>query len=118
MRGDVYDGRSFVKSALGGGRSDGKKNDAIADLDLDLKFGAVAGHHGEALRNLDLKLTRRGGRIKAFSLNARHGVDAPLIGDLRGKPARQQVLYFESNDAGALFRFTDTFRACMAARCG
>jgi hypothetical protein len=108
MRGDVYDGRTFVKSALGGG-NDKKKSDAIADLDLDLKFAAVAGHHGEALRNLDLKLTRRGGRIKAFSLNARHGVDSPLLGDLRGKPGARQVLYFESNDAGALFRFTDTF---------
>jgi hypothetical protein len=107
MRGDVYDGRSFVKSAMGGAQ-DKKKNDPVIDLDLDLKIAAVAGHHGEALRNLDLKVTRRGGRIKAFTLSARHGVDAPLIGDLRGKP-NKQVLYFESSDAGALFRFTDTF---------
>jgi hypothetical protein len=108
MRGDVYDGRTFVKSTLGGGKSHGK-NDAIADLDLDLKIAAVAGHNGEALRNLDLKMTRKGGRIRAFAMSARHGVDAPLIGDLRGKPGQRQVLYFESNDAGALFRFTDTF---------
>jgi hypothetical protein len=111
MRGDVYDGRTFVKSALGGSGSakDRGRNDAVADLDIDLKLAVVAGHNGEALRNLDLKLTRRGGHIRAFSLSARHGVDAPLIGDLRGKPGQRQVLYFESNDAGALFRFTDTF---------
>jgi hypothetical protein len=108
MRGDVYDGRTFVKSALGGGKDRGK-HDAVMDLDLDLKLAAVAGHNGEALRNLDLKMSRKGGRIRAFTMSARHGVDAPLIGDLRGKPGQRQVLYFESNDAGALFRFTDTF---------
>jgi hypothetical protein len=109
MRGDVYDGRAFVKSVLGGGTQDKKKGGGIADLDLDLKVGAVAGFHGEALRNLDLKLVRRAGQIKGFSLNARHGIDAPLIGDLRGKPGARQVLYLESGDAGALARFTDTY---------
>jgi hypothetical protein len=109
MRGDVYDGRSFVKSAFGGGVQDKKNRNAIADLDLDLKIGAVAGFNGEALRGLELKLTRRSGQIKGFSLTARHGVDSPLLGDLRGRAGGKQVLYFESNDAGALFRFTDTY---------
>jgi hypothetical protein len=109
MRGDVYDGRGFVKTALGGGADRGKKSEAIADLDIDLKIGTVAGFNGEALRGLDLKLTRRAGRVKGFSLNARHGVDAPLLGDLRGRTGGRQVLYLESNDAGALFRFSDTY---------
>ena len=109
MRGEVYDGRGFVKSALGGGVHDRKKSEAIADLDIDVKMGAVAGFNGEALRGLDLKLTRRGGRVKGFSLNARHGVDALLSGDLRGRTGGRQVLYLESKDAGALFRFSDTY---------
>jgi hypothetical protein len=110
MRGDVYDGRGFVKSSLGGGTSESKSK-PIGDLDLDIKLGAVTGFHGEALRGLDLHLSRRAGRIRVFSMNAKLGRDTPLIGDLRGGTGRnaRQVVYFETNDAGALFRFTDTY---------
>ena len=57
-------------------------------------------------------MSRRGGRIRTFSLNAKIGRDTPLIGEMRtrvnnGRP----VLYFETNDAGALFRFTDIYPA-------
>jgi hypothetical protein len=108
MRGDVFDGRTFVKSLMGGS-SDAKSRHAIADLDLDVRIGAVAGFRGEALRALDLRLQRRGGIIKSFALNARHGVDAALTGELRGRPGQRQVLYVQSADAGALLRFTDTY---------
>src|SRR5262249_44270050 len=39
----------------------------------------------------------------------RLGVDTPLVGDLRGRGGGRQVIYLETNDAGALFRFTDTY---------
>src|SRR5262249_8131261 len=78
------------------------------DLDLDIKVGAVAGFHGEALRGLELRLSRRAGEIRSFALNAKIGTDAQLSGDLRGR-ARRQVAYVESSDAGALFRFTDMY---------
>jgi hypothetical protein len=110
MRGDVYDGRSFIKSMMGGASADAKaKPRGNPDLDLDLKIGAVVGFHGEALRAMDLRLQRRGGAVKSFALNAKHGVDAALTGDLRGRAGGRQVLYFESADAGALLRFTDTY---------
>jgi len=109
MRGDIYDGRSFVKSIMGGSPADARSHRGIADLDLDLKLGAVIGFHGEALRGLDFKLSRRAGQIKSFGLYAKHGVDAALTGDLRGRPGARQVLYFDSADAGALLRFTDTY---------
>jgi hypothetical protein len=108
MRGDVYDGRSFIKSAMGGTKPDPKDKHSIADLELDFKIGALAGFNGEALRALDLRLLRREGRIRNFSLNAKLGVDTPLIGDLRGR-SNKTVVYFETADAGALFRFTDTY---------
>lgn len=107
MRGDVYDGRNFIKSAMGG-KPEAKDKRSIADLELDLKIGALAGFSGEALRALDLKLLRRDGRIRTFSLNAKLGIDTPLIGDLRGRQ-NKTVVYFETADAGALFRFTDTY---------
>jgi hypothetical protein len=107
MRGEVYDGRGFVKSALAGA-GESKPKHPLSDLDLDIKLGAVVGFNGETLRGIDLKLTRRGGQIRTFALNAKLGRNTPLIGDLRARNARDLV-YFETDDAGALFRFTDTY---------
>jgi hypothetical protein len=112
MRGDVYDGRRFIKSALAGNAGDkGEKGKPKQpDLDLDLKIGAIAGHNGEVLRGVNLKLSRRGGTIRAFTLSAKIGRDASLIGDLRLRASdNHQVVYFETADAGALFRFTDMY---------
>ena len=81
MRGDVYDGRNFVKTALAGTQEKAKQKQA--DLDLDIKIGTVAGHNGETMRGLDLRLSRRGGRIRSFALSSKIGRETPLLGDLR-----------------------------------
>lgn len=107
MRGDIFDARDFVKEALAGRSND--QDEKSLDLDVDVKLGAVAGHHGEALRGFDLKLVRRAGAIKTFAMSAKIGRDASLIGDLRGQTGKGQVLYIESGDAGAFFRFSDTY---------
>jgi AsmA-like C-terminal region/Protein of unknown function len=106
MRGDVYDGRGFLK-ALSSGPADQKRGKSV-DFDLDVKLGAVAGFHGEALRGVDLRLSRRFGQIRSFALNSKLGRDAALIGELRGRGGRQLV-YLETLDAGAMFRFTDMY---------
>ncbi len=109
MRGEVYDGRAFVKSAAGAasGNNNGKRR--AVDLDLDMRFGAVVGFNGEALRGLDLKMSRRAGEIRSFGLTAKIGHDATLTGDLRGRAGARSVVYLESTDAGAFFRFTDVY---------
>jgi len=109
MRGDVYDGRNFVKASLAGeGQNPGKQKQS--DIDLDIKIGTVAGHNGETLRGLDLRLARRGGRIRSFALTSKIGRDTALSGDLRLRARdNHQVIYFETEDAGALFRFTDMY---------
>jgi len=108
MRGEVYDGRNFVKSSLAGHVPEAKRKQD--DLDLDIKIGAVAGHNGETLRGLNLKLSRRKGHIRSFAMNAKVGRDTPLIGDMRLRARdNHQVIYFETDDAGALFRFTDMY---------
>jgi hypothetical protein len=107
MRGDVYDGRNFLKTLTGGG-ADQKPKKSAYDFDLDIKLGAVAGFHGETLRNLDLRLSRRAGQIRTLALNSKLGRDAPLSGDLRGKNGRQ-IVVLETSDAGAMFRFTDMY---------
>jgi hypothetical protein len=116
MRGDVFDGRNFVKSAMAG-PTDPNIKARHPDLDLDIKLGVVAGHYGETIRGLEWRMSRRGGRVRTFSLSAKIGRDTPLIGEMRtrannGKP----VIYFETNDAGALFRFTDLYSRMVGGR--
>jgi AsmA-like C-terminal region len=116
MRGDVYDGRNIVKSVLGG-PSDPRVKAKHPDVDLDIKLGVVAGHLGETIRGLDWRMSRRAGKVRTFSLNAKIGRDTPLVGEIRtrannGKP----VLYFETNDAGALFRFTDLYQRMVGGK--
>jgi hypothetical protein len=108
IRGDTFDGRNFIKTAMSGGPEPKHRRPAI-DFDVDAKLGAVAGFKGELLRNLDVHATRRGGIIRNFSANARFSSDGVLQGELRGKPGSQQNLYLESSDAGALFRFSDVY---------
>lgn len=108
MRGDVYDGRQFIRSMLASDPPLARQKQF--DLDLDVKIGAVAGNNGEAVRALDLKLSRRGGRIRAFNMKAKIGRDAALNGELRLRSRdNHQVIYLETEDAGALFRFTDFY---------
>jgi hypothetical protein len=108
MRGDVFDGRSFIKASVGGSGQD-KNKQKIGDFELDLKFGAVAGHNGEAMRGVDLKLARRGGVIRNFALTGKIGQSASVLGDMRGRGTGRLLMFLETADAGALFRFTDTY---------
>jgi hypothetical protein len=108
MRGDVFDARSFIKASVGGSGQE-KNKQKIGDFELDLKFGAVAGHNGEAMRGVDLKLARRGGVIRSFALSGKIGRDTQVLGDMRGRAAGRVVMYLETTDAGALFRFTDMY---------
>jgi hypothetical protein len=108
VRGDAYDGRGFIKSTMAGPANGKQPQDK--DVDLDLKLGTVAGFHGETLRSLDLRISRRSGVITSFALNAKLGRDTPLVGDLRGRGTNgRQVVYMETTDAGAFFRFTDIY---------
>src|SRR5262249_51176838 len=81
LRGDVFDGRAFVKAAMAGPA--GRRPKAEGDVDLDVKLGTVLGFHGETLRGLDLRVSRRGGTITSLALNAKLGRDTPLLGDVR-----------------------------------
>jgi hypothetical protein len=69
----------------------------------------VAGYSGEALRAVDCKISRRSGVIKSFALSGKLGRDTPLTGDMRGRVQGHEVVYIETNDAGAFFRFTDFY---------
>jgi hypothetical protein len=82
-----------------------------------VKLGVIAGHYGETIRGLDWRMSRRGGRVRTFTLNAKIGRDTPLIGEMRTRVANgRPVIYFETNDAGALFRFVDVYPRMIGGR--
>ena len=50
-------------------------------------------------------------------MNAKIGRDTPLVGEMRTRVANgRPVLYFETNDAGALFRFIDIYPRMVGGR--
>jgi hypothetical protein len=108
MRGDVFDGRGFLKTAISGKESDAKSKTKNVDFDIDLKLGAVAGFYGEALRSVDVKMSKRNGAIRTFSFASKLGRDTPVTADLRRGQGRE-VIYLETNDAGAFLRFSDMY---------
>src|SRR5208283_6139354 len=99
----------FVKSAAASASSNPPSKRQPMDIDLDVRLSAVVGFNGEALRGVDVKMTRRAGEIRSFGLTAKIGRDATLAGDLRGRAGGRQVIDLQSTDAGAFFRFTDIY---------
>ncbi|MBI5265107.1 MAG: hypothetical protein HY852_25210 [Bradyrhizobium sp.] len=119
MRGEVFDGRGFLKSAISGssGKDDSKSKLKNVDFDIDVKLGAVAGFYGEALRSVDAKMSRRNGAIRAFTLSGKIGRDTPVTADLRGRAqGNREVIYLQTNDAGAFLRFTDTYSKAVGGQ--
>ncbi len=109
MRGDAYDGRAFIKAMTGGPVTPNHPSKRSPDFDLDMKLGAVVGFNGEALRGLEMKLSRRAGEIRSLGLAAKIGHGGALTGELHGRAGGRQVVDLELSDAGALFRFTDVY---------
>jgi len=122
MRGDVFDGRSFLKSAISGNQgreADNKGKTKNIDLDVDLRFGAVVGFNGEALRSVEVKFLRRGGIYRSFTLNGKIGRDTPVTAELVGRGPQGQgrdLIILKTNDGGAFFRFTDTYSKMMGGQ--
>jgi hypothetical protein len=107
VRGELFDGRGFLKSALTGADNKQKHD---KDVDLDVKLSTVVGFHGETLRGLDLRVSRRSGTITSLALNGTLGRSTPLNGDVRGRGTNgRPVVFIETNDAGAFFRFSDIY---------
>jgi len=113
MRGDAYDGRGFVKAMTGPQSNAQPGKIQSPDVDLDMKLGAILGFNGEALRGVEMKMSRRNGEVRSLGLSAKIGRSGTLTGDLRGRQGgasgARQVVDLETSDAGALFRFTDVY---------
>jgi len=109
MRGDAYDGRGLIKTLTSGPSVTQPAKHQIPDLDVDIKLGAIVGFNGEALRGLELKMSRRVGEIRSLGVNAKIGSSGALTAGLRAQSSGHQVVEVQTSDAGALFRFTDVY---------
>jgi hypothetical protein len=118
MRGDVYDGRAFIKSLTGKSSASQVNKRSSSDVDLDVKVGAVLGFNGEALSNVDLKMSRRAGEIRTLGLNAKVGREGVLTGELHGRSDGHEAVYLRTTDAGALFRVTDVYPRMSGGQMG
>lgn len=109
VRGDVLDARGAIRGLTSSGEDAQSRKEKPRDLDLELRLGAATGHNGEVARQVDLKVRRRNGEIRAFSLIGRIGRDSSMVGELRSRENGKPVIYLTSGDAGALMRYADFY---------
>jgi hypothetical protein len=99
-RGASLDGRPFVKSILEGTSSG---QDAAKDFDLDARIASVTGSNKQAITNMELTASRRGGETRLGNLRGRIGAGAVTATGSGGETR------ISTTDAGALVRFANLY---------
>ena len=100
VRGAALDARAFVKSILEG-TSSGRG--AAEDFDIDAKIASVMGSSKQAITNMELTASRRGGETRLGSLRGRIGAGAVTATGSGGETR------ITTSDAGALLRFANLY---------
>jgi AsmA-like C-terminal region/Protein of unknown function len=99
-RGASLDARAFVKSILEGSSSG---QSATKDFDLDARIASVTGSNKQAITNMELTASRRGGETRLGSLRGRIGGGAVTATGSGGETR------IATSDAGALLRFANLY---------
>ena len=99
-RGASLDARAFVKSILEGGSSG---QSAAKDFDLDAKIASVTGSNKQAITNMELTASRRGGETRLGSLRGRIGGGTVTATGSGGETR------ITASDAGVLVRFANLY---------
>lgn len=100
VRGASLDARAFVKSLLEG-TSSGQAT--TKDFDIDAKIATVTGWNKQAITNMELTASRRGGETRLGSLRGRIGAGAVTA---TGNGVETRIA---TSDAGALLRFANLY---------
>jgi hypothetical protein len=107
IRGAVADVRPFIRdvqTASGPAQRGDKAKSGDVDIDLDVPI--LTGFNNEAISNATLKVSRRGGDLRAVAFQGRIG-----RADVTAKQARAgDNLVIQSENGGALLRFVDLYR--------
>ena len=100
VRGTTLDARAFVRSLLEG-TSSGQT--ATKDFDIDAKLASVMGSNKQAITNMELTASRRGGETRLGSLRGKIGGGTVTA---TGSGGETRIV---TSDAGALLRFTNLY---------
>jgi uncharacterized protein YhdP len=100
VRGASLDARAFVRSILDGASSG---QTAAKDFDIDAKIASVMGSNKQAITNMELTASRRGGETRLGNLRGRIGAGAVTATGSGGETR------ISTSDAGALLRFANLY---------
>ncbi|MGD9541148.1 AsmA-like C-terminal region-containing protein [Methylocystis sp.] len=106
-RGTNFDARPIMQGLLRADRGVGKGT--IENVELDFKSPIVTGHNKQILSNVDLKMERRGGKLRAVALTGYFGREQLSVGTDRGADGASQM-EISTNDGGSLLSFLDIYR--------
>lgn len=84
------------------------------DFDVDLKANNVIGYNNQSATNVTLRMGRRAGQIRIFTLNGKFGKDI-----VTGSVVRMQnepQISIATNDGGALLSFFDFYKRMEGGR--
>ena len=107
VRASSMDARPFLKSLLAD--SNARDISATKDVDLDLRAATIIGANRQNLTGVDLKVSRQGGGVRNFQLQARAG-RAPVIGVTTRSTAGDPVVSISTGDGGAFLNFLDVYK--------
>ncbi len=114
VRGSVADVRPFIRdlqSASGPAVArGGKPTVRQGDLDIDLEVPILTGFNNEAITNAALKLSKRGGDLRALTFQGRIGRAEVTARQASRQGEAASGLLVQSENGGALLRFVDLYR--------
>ena len=113
VRASALDARPFFKGLLADNSA--KDISASKDIDLDLHAATVVGGNRQTLTGVDLKVSRRGGGLRNFQLQARAG-KAPVIGVTTSSASGDPVISISTGDGGAFLGFLDFYKRMEGGR--
>lgn len=109
IRGNTGDARPVLKDMGGQSSSSGRSNSSSKDFDLDVNLNILTGYNNEAITNASIKASMRKDVLRQLDMKGRLGA-TNVIGRTDAQGRTGSVIIVQADDAGALLRFTDTYR--------
>jgi AsmA-like C-terminal region/Protein of unknown function len=118
-RGPTFDGRDFFRSLFSLGQLSEKApkpKNPHEGIDLEAEIGTVIGYSEVSLRNLKMKLAKRGEKLTALDVRGTLDGGKPLAVVLRQEPGEPRKLFADSTDAGQAFKLIDFYPNIQGGR--
>lgn len=109
IRGNTGDARPFLKDFGGQSSSPSRNGSSSKDVDLDLNLNILTGYNNEAITGASVKASMRKEVLRQLDMKGRLGA-TNVIGRTDAQGRTGSVIVVQADDAGALLRFTDTYR--------